>query len=901
MSAVLPISSDTRYRVYESSGSQTLFAVPFPWQDNADIRVSIVVDDAETILDPADYTLFGVGNPAGGSVTLNEAPPAGAKVVVAGAAVMDRVLSIVRGGKYTSEATDADLDRALIRDQELRRDIDRSIKLPLHAADRVDTILPAPGGGQLIGYDADGVRLIATETPSNEKTLREQADMALAALIGAASGSLECRVMESQTELSLATVEEAIQAVWTMGRGAAGDRGAGMMIRISLATATSLGIHTSALVRSQDRYLPGMGGTHSTNGGYWVKSGPVITPQQFGTNFAAAQNAVNHAAKMGLQCRFFSDVLYSGAQFTVPANSIWLGDARFSFDGSLGDGGPPSISFGNNFKGQTVRLHTPGGASIDKNQLIGDAGTGFDCALLHMTAANQRQRGGFRTAENCRFGKIIADKIDRPLQTQAATYSDSTYCIVEDMDITSYVRGLNAIRVGYFGLFGGVIRTKSPNGSKTNGHNAILLDAVGKVFVADHVDFGDSPEHTIRVGGGSTIEAPYTKEVYLGEIVVRRAGGCAVKMNQGTNLLHHFHCAGLTAEDCSQGGEGNQELFRLTRVASVHVGYIRPRRSSTSMQWPRQAMVLNNVQNLTVESIEGEYRSAIVEFDGDSDASPSEPDRHSGPCTNMSITFNKAKTTAGTLVKFAASSNVTGKPKMTLGDLRFHLNGAEWGTSGICNFTYDGDGSFTPIQVTAPIIFTGWVGGDSVPALGVSGTGNTTDPDAVLIDLVWQNRSWSGSANRLRSAPDVDRQVLASAGTAFDPSNVPPMGALMINQQLIPAGQGNMGAGIGWTRFGSGRRGLWVVPVQTGADGQNMGLAFYVGGSPSTSSDSLSLGALIDHRGRLSAQGGLQLNPLSSAPSSPQQWGIYVSNGSWGAGAGLNVWNGTAWKLLNLT
>src|SRR6202012_5975014 len=78
MSDALPIENDVRFRISTATDGQTDFAVPFPFQANADIAVVKLVDGVQTLLAEAeDYILTGAGEAAGGTVTLNEPAEAG--------------------------------------------------------------------------------------------------------------------------------------------------------------------------------------------------------------------------------------------------------------------------------------------------------------------------------------------------------------------------------------------------------------------------------------------------------------------------------------------------------------------------------------------------------------------------------------------------------------------------------------------------------------------------------------------------------------------------------------------------------------------------------------------------------------------------------------------------------
>lgn len=177
MSAVFPINVDQRWRSYAASAGQVLFSVPFPFQDDDDITVlKIAPDGTQTTLSrPANYTLTGAGNPGGGSFTLAAPALAGEKFLPVGAAVLDRVLSIVRGGRYNSAATDSDLDRLMIIAQEQQRDIDRSWKSRLGQAGQE---MPSPDPSKILGWNVDGELENKNAVQLGLVVVRDEDDMA---------------------------------------------------------------------------------------------------------------------------------------------------------------------------------------------------------------------------------------------------------------------------------------------------------------------------------------------------------------------------------------------------------------------------------------------------------------------------------------------------------------------------------------------------------------------------------------------------------------------------------------------------------------------------------------------------------------------------------------------------
>ena len=147
MSQVFPINADPRFRIYTADAGQTAFPVPFPWQDNADIKILRTdLENVTTTLNEAEhYQLTGAGETAGGTMTLNEGEEAleGETFLILGDASLVRVSSIVQGGRFRYQGTDNDLDRFTIIAQEIDRELGRALR----------TRYGAPGAEVEIGAD----------------------------------------------------------------------------------------------------------------------------------------------------------------------------------------------------------------------------------------------------------------------------------------------------------------------------------------------------------------------------------------------------------------------------------------------------------------------------------------------------------------------------------------------------------------------------------------------------------------------------------------------------------------------------------------------------------------------------------------------------------------------------
>jgi hypothetical protein len=126
MSTALPIQVSTRRMapVTLTAGQRQVFFT-FPILRETDIRVRRTRAGIEAELAyGGDYTVWGAGEAAGGTVTLATGGLAGDVIVIEGDAALDRLTSVASNGRFSSTQLDEEFDLALIRDQELRRDVD---------------------------------------------------------------------------------------------------------------------------------------------------------------------------------------------------------------------------------------------------------------------------------------------------------------------------------------------------------------------------------------------------------------------------------------------------------------------------------------------------------------------------------------------------------------------------------------------------------------------------------------------------------------------------------------------------------------------------------------------------------------------------------------------------------
>lgn len=140
---------------YIAAVSQTAFDYPFSIFDEDDLVV--VVDGVPQVI-TTDYTVDGVGDDNGGTVTLLSALAGGEIVTIYSDTVLERTADYGQNGPLTSRAINDDFDRLFVIAQELKVATQRSLRIPVTAqVDDADIELePANYAGKYLSFDSNG-------------------------------------------------------------------------------------------------------------------------------------------------------------------------------------------------------------------------------------------------------------------------------------------------------------------------------------------------------------------------------------------------------------------------------------------------------------------------------------------------------------------------------------------------------------------------------------------------------------------------------------------------------------------------------------------------------------------------------------------------------------------------
>ena len=156
----MTVSSANNKNQYTGNGSNTAFTYTFKIFDQDDIQV-YKGTTLQTIT--TDYTVSGVANPAGGTVTFVVAPLNGVTVTLRLNEPFTQEINYVDGDDFPASSHEEGLDRSAARDLTLQEQISRSLLLPVNTT-LSGLELPEPIAGNHLAWNstADGLENIAS-------------------------------------------------------------------------------------------------------------------------------------------------------------------------------------------------------------------------------------------------------------------------------------------------------------------------------------------------------------------------------------------------------------------------------------------------------------------------------------------------------------------------------------------------------------------------------------------------------------------------------------------------------------------------------------------------------------------------------------------------------------------
>lgn len=170
---------ESQYKPVRYEGNGTAVTFPFAWLclDAAWVRATVTVQDVETELTPAqDFTVSLLADSPGGSITLPAPLPQGKKITVWMSVPITQEHAYQNAGQLNVVTLEHAHDKHTLINQQLRADVDRSIKVPI-SSDNPPEIL-----AELIFEARDQAYASAADAAASETNAAASAETAAALL-----------------------------------------------------------------------------------------------------------------------------------------------------------------------------------------------------------------------------------------------------------------------------------------------------------------------------------------------------------------------------------------------------------------------------------------------------------------------------------------------------------------------------------------------------------------------------------------------------------------------------------------------------------------------------------------------------------------------------------------------
>ena len=143
---------------YLGDGTTTLFTVPFPFLENAHVRlVHVDAGGVETVwTETVHYTLAGAGDPNGGTVTVATAPTdytpaAGERLVILRDVAADQQIDFVDNDALPAQTLESGFDKLTMLVQQALEQLSRTFKISVGS--QVEPTLVAGADGSVVGWN----------------------------------------------------------------------------------------------------------------------------------------------------------------------------------------------------------------------------------------------------------------------------------------------------------------------------------------------------------------------------------------------------------------------------------------------------------------------------------------------------------------------------------------------------------------------------------------------------------------------------------------------------------------------------------------------------------------------------------------------------------------------------
>jgi hypothetical protein len=169
---------------YLANGATTVF--PFTFTAPSTSEVAVITRDTDGVDTTINPSLYAVSLTAsgGGSVTFDTAPASGLQVLIYLDPSFTQEIEFENGSAWLAEPVNEGNDRSALRDQALKRDIERAIKVPIGEAAGILLPTAEQRAGMFLAFDAGGDPVPATGTGSDGAFRTDAAASTGSSLVG---------------------------------------------------------------------------------------------------------------------------------------------------------------------------------------------------------------------------------------------------------------------------------------------------------------------------------------------------------------------------------------------------------------------------------------------------------------------------------------------------------------------------------------------------------------------------------------------------------------------------------------------------------------------------------------------------------------------------------------------
>lgn len=155
---------------YTANGSNTIFAFPYSFFDQADLKVYLTDLDGEDTLQTitTDYTLDPVGDSYrnGANVVFGSAPTNNYKVTIIRDLVIEQQTDYQDFSKFPADVFENDIDRRAMVEQQIEEELERTLRTPITDPSSIGLMPKATDrASKFLAFDASGDPIAAVGIP----------------------------------------------------------------------------------------------------------------------------------------------------------------------------------------------------------------------------------------------------------------------------------------------------------------------------------------------------------------------------------------------------------------------------------------------------------------------------------------------------------------------------------------------------------------------------------------------------------------------------------------------------------------------------------------------------------------------------------------------------------------